>query len=564
MTSEKLPDKSEAAILPRELASRILARRRLLEFIKRLDPTYMAGWVHRDICARLEKFSEDVAKGLSPRLMLLMPPRHGKSRIASMAFPAWHLGRYPNHEFISASYNVALSMGFSRKCQAVMEDPRYPFEDIALDPNNKSAETWGITNKGVVAAGGFIAAGVGGGITGKGAHVLSIDDPIKNHEEADSLLVREGLWDWYTSTAYTRLAPGGGVLVIQTCWHDDDLAGRLQQAMIAGKDDPDVDQFEIIKYPAVAEADEWLDTTTNEIVRIETKRPILRDEMFNPERWALHRAAATTDANIELFRQMPDHPPMSLVRVKGEALHTERYDLLKLARIRKTLPIRFWSALYQQNPVPDDGSFFTRALFKRAHVPDRHACNVFMTWDFAIKEKQHNDYTVGGVAYQDSDDLVHDVDMVRFKSGDAFFIVEAIIALIKKHKTPGMRIGFEDGQIFASLEALIRKRMRDEKLFVPYELLTPVTDKKVRAAPLQGRMQQGRWSFNDKAEWFPVAQAEMLRFPNGVHDDIVDQKAWMARLIEKYEAPKPRVAKHMKSWKDKLPRERRGDSSMVA
>jgi hypothetical protein len=104
-----------------------------------------------------------------------------------------------------------------------------------------------------VAPGGFIAAGVGGGITGKGAHMLSIDDPIKNHEEADSLLVREGLWDWYGSTAYTRLAPGGGVLVIQTCWHDDDLAGRLQQAMQAGKDDPDVDQFEIIKYPAVAE-----------------------------------------------------------------------------------------------------------------------------------------------------------------------------------------------------------------------------------------------------------------------------------------------------------------------
>jgi hypothetical protein len=107
--------------------------------------------VHRDICMRLEKFSDDVAKGLSPRLMLLMPPRHGKSRIASMAFPAWHLGRYPNHEFISASYNVALSMGFSRKCQAVMNDPRYPFEDVELDPNNQSAETWGITNKGIVA-----------------------------------------------------------------------------------------------------------------------------------------------------------------------------------------------------------------------------------------------------------------------------------------------------------------------------------------------------------------------------------------------------------------------------
>jgi predicted phage terminase large subunit-like protein len=558
------PAPSDQAAIHRELASRVLARRRLLAFIQRLDPTYLAGWVHRDICMRLEKFSEDVAKGLSPRLMLLMPPRHGKSRIASMAFPAWHLGRYPHHEFISASYNVALSMGFSRKCQGVMNDPRYPFEDVRLDPNNQSAETWGLVHKGVVAPGGFIAAGVGGGITGKGAHILSIDDPIKNHEEADSLLVREGLWDWYGSTAYTRLAPGGGVLVIQTCWHDDDLAGRLQQAMQAGKDDPDVDQFEIIKYPAVAEADEWIDSVTGEIVRVETKRELSRADMFDAARWAVQRAAVEAQANADLFAQDADAVGLTLLRVKGEALHPERYDLLKLARIKRTLSNRFWSALYQQNPVPDDGSFFTRDMFKRAHLPDKNACSVFMTWDFAIKEKQHNDYTVGGVAYQDVDDLVHDADMVRFRSGDAFFIVEAIIALIKKHRTTTMRIGFEDGQIFSSIEALLRKRMREERMFVPYELLTPVTDKQARAAPLQGRMQQGRWSFSDKAEWFPVAQAEMLRFPNGIHDDIVDQKAWMARLIEKYEPPRKVVPKSQKSWKDKIPREgRRGGTHMT-
>jgi predicted phage terminase large subunit-like protein len=552
---------SDQVSVQKELASRVLARRRLLHFIQRHDSTYLAGWVHHDICRRLERFSDEVAKGMSPRLMLLMPPRHGKSRIASIAFPAWHLGRNPSHEFISASYNVALSMGFSRKVQGVMEDPRYCF-DLKLDPNNKSAETWGLESE----VGGFVAAGVGGGITGKGAHILSIDDPIKNAEEADSMTTREALWDWYTSTAYTRLAPGGGVLVIQTCWHDDDLAGRLQQAMAAGKDDPDVDKFEIIKYPAIAEADEWLDPALDEIVRIETKRELIREEMFDQVRWAVARAAATVDAQAELAKQKPEAHGFKLLRVKGEPLHTARYDLPKLARIKKTLPIRFWSALYQQNPVPDDGSFFTRDQFKRAVPPNKNACNVFVAFDFAITEKQANDYTVGVVGLQDEDDTLHIVDVVRFKSGDAFFIVDTMVSLIIRWYVPGIRVGCENGQIFLALESLFKKRMREKKISVPYETLQPVTDKKVRASPLQGRMQQSRISYAAGAEWFTVVQNEMLRFPSGIHDDTIDAQAWLARMVAQYEAPRRARAKQQKSWKDKLPsaNAKRSGSHMVA
>lgn len=539
-----MPDAKESAAFKQELASRVLARRRLLHFIQRLDPTYLAGWVHKDICRRLERFSDDVAKGLSPRLMLLMPPRHGKSRIASMTFPAWHLGRYPHHEFIAASYNVGLSMGFSRKVQGILAHPKYPF-DARLDPNNGSAESWGIAG----ATGGYVAAGVGGGITGKGAHVLVIDDPIKNAEEADSLTTREALWDWYTSTAYTRLAPGGGVLVIQTCWHDDDLAGRLQQVMASNRDDEDVDHFEIIKYPAIAEADEWIDNTSEEIVRVESDKAITKEEFIDGTRLSVFRAASIPRAAAQNVT-VATH---TLLRVKGEPLHQERYDLGKLARIKKTLPNRFWSALYQQNPVPDDGSFFTRDQFKRGMPPSRQICNVFITFDFAITEKQHNDFTVGAVGYQDEDDMLHIAEVKRLKSGDAFAIVDMIIALIRRHYKHGMRLGFEHGQIFLALEALLKKRMREEKLFVPYETLTPVTDKKVRASPLQGRMQQGRVMYAEGAEWFPVVQGEMLRFPNGVHDDTVDAQAWLARLVANYEAPRRVAQKQTKSWKDKLP-----------
>lgn len=535
----------DKALLQKELAARVLARRRLVHFTKRMNPLYKDGWVHRDICARLERFSDDVIAGLSPRLMILMPPRHGKSELASRNFPVWHLGRAPSHEIIAASYNVALSMTFSRKAQGIIEDPRYPF-DIKLDPNNKSAETWGISDKsGLILPGAYVAAGVGGGITGKGAHIGIIDDPIKNAEEADSLTTREALWDWYTSTFYTRLSPGGGVLVIQTCWHDDDLAGRLQQVMRANPDDPDTDNFEIVRYPAIAEADEWIEHDTDDIVRIEHDWKFDRetiDEALDAHRAkAVARAAATID--------MSKH---TLLRAKGEPLHAERYDIKKLLRIKKTLPARFWSALYQQNPVPDDGAFFLREQFQRAQPPPKERCNVFLTGDFAITDKTRNDFTVLRVGLVDEYDMLHFVDFVRLKSGDAFFIVEAIISLISKWKTHNMRLGFEKGQIFLALEALLKQRMREERLFMPYEYLTPVTDKTARASPLQGRMQQGRVSFAEGAEWFPVVQQEYLRFPNGVHDDIVDADAWMARLATNYAPPRPPKLKSERSWKDKL------------
>ncbi|MFZ8915047.1 MAG: hypothetical protein ACO2YP_10705, partial [Pseudomonadales bacterium] len=109
----------------KELALRILTRKRLLPFVERFNPDYSAGWVHKDICRRLEKFSQDVVEKKSPRLMLFMPPRHGKSTLASIAFPAWHLGRNPDHEFISCSFSVSLAMGFSRKVRQLLREPTY-------------------------------------------------------------------------------------------------------------------------------------------------------------------------------------------------------------------------------------------------------------------------------------------------------------------------------------------------------------------------------------------------------------------------------------------------------
>jgi len=544
----------------KEMASRTLSKRRLLPFIERMNPRYMAGWVHEDICRRLERFSDDVEAGLSPRLMLLMPPRHGKSEIASKTFPAWHLGRFPDHEIIACSYNVGLAMGFSRKVQQLFDDPAYQtvFE-ARLNPNHRAAEEWGVHGR----LGGYVAAGVGGGITGKGAHVLIIDDPIKNAEEADSADIREKLWDWYGSTAYTRLAPGAGVLVIQTWWHDDDLAGKLQMAMAS---DPEADQFEIIKYPALAEAAEFLNTETDEIVRVITTMTF--DPVKSEIDPGVYMALLESEARNEAVRLGLDNAALRFLRPKGASLHEARYDVKKLKRIKAVIPPRFWSALYQQNPVPDDGSYFTKDQFKRAPMAPPHALSdyvhVYQTWDFAISEKQQNDYTVGTVGIQDDLDQINVAEVVRFKSGDAFFIVNAILATAKRWYHPSLILGFEDGQIFRSIEALLKKRMMEESFFVPYEVLRPLTDKMARARPLQGRMQQGRVFFNSQGEWYETVRNEMLRFPAGVHDDCVDSLAWLAQLIVGKPAPSRPKAPPPKSWKDKLRTTGKGAGHMAA
>lgn len=545
----------------KELASRTLAKRRLLPFIQRMNPRYMAGWVHEDICRRLERFSEDVEKGLSPRLMLLMPPRHGKSEIASKTFPAWHLGRYPDHEIIACSYNVGLAMGFSRKVQQLFDDPAFQTVfDARLNPNHRAAEEWGVHGR----LGGYVAAGVGGGITGKGAHVLIIDDPIKNAEEADSADIREKLWDWYGSTAYTRLAPGAGVLVIQTWWHDDDLAGKLQQAMVA---DPDADQFEIIKYPAIAEQAEFLNLQTDEIVRVETiigydeKTAELRGEQEHLSLLEQISRKAAKEAGH-------DNDELQFLRPKGASLHTARYDVKKLKRIKAVIPPRFWSALYQQNPVPDDGSYFTKDQFKRRDMLPPHALNdyvhVYQAWDFAISEKQQNDYTVGSVGIQNDKDEIDVAEVIRMKSGNSIHIVDAILSTAKRWYHPSLILGFEDGQIFRSIEALLKKRMEEEGFYVPYEVLRPLTDKMARARPLQGRMQQGRVYFNSQGEWYETVRNEMLRFPAGVHDDCVDSLAWLAHLIVGKPAPSRPKPPPPASWKDKLRTTGRGSGHMAA
>ena len=475
----------------KEMARRELSRRRLLPFVERFQPDYEAGWVHQDICRRLENFAEDVAKRKHPRLMIAMPPRHGKSTLVSRMFPAWYLGHFPTHEFILCSYSGSLAMSFSRQVRAIMRDPAYhTLFSTELDPDSQSVENW-LTTKG----GGLLATGVSGAQTGKGAHVLLIDDPVKNREDADSETQRQACWDWYTSTAYTRLAPGGGVLVIQTRWHDDDLSGRLLEAQRHG-----ADEWDLIEYEAIASKDE-------------------------------------------------EH------RKKGEPLHDARYGLSQLNRIRKAVGERDWSALYQQKPVADEGNYFNNTMFPRYKPidrPDRADMNVYQAWDLAIGQKEDNDFSVGVTVGMDKQHRLWVLDVIRGK-WDGFALVQQILDGYKRWEPD--RIGIEKGQILMSINVFLQREIEQRQLWGCF--VEPLTcgknDKMARCRAIQGLMKAGDVLFPETqtTPWVDALVWEMMRFPTGVHDDQCDAMGHVGLMFNMMNSVPEVQPKQKPSWKDK-------------
>ena len=512
-----------------ELAQRELCRRRLLPFIQRFRPKYNAGWVHADICRRLERFMRQVERGEEPRLLLMCPPRSGKSEIGSRHFAPWVLGQHPDWEIIAASHTSSLSMSFSRYIRDLMRNPAYGavFPDAVLDPSSQSTENWNLTR-----GGGYIAAGVGTGITGRGAHVLLLDDLVKDIEAADSITIRDNTWEWYLSTAYTRLAPGGGVIGIMTWWSGDDWAGRIQEAMNAG----DGDKFEIVRYPAINEYGDEYVLEDDSIVEIQPGRLVPAGaRMTRPQNTAIHPARYTTEAMLRIKRNL-------------------------IAGGQK----RVWDALYQQNPVPDEGNFFNKEMFRYyGSPPARSELYVYQAWDFAISEGRESDYTVGVCIGQDHYDNLYILDVRRFRSGDGGYIIDEILDFAATWNADVL--GFEDGQIWKAIEFQFQKRCEERRQYPSYELLKPLTDKMVRANPLKGRMQLGKVFFDKHAPYFTDLHKEFLHFPAGKHDDQVDAVAWTIRLTLSRSAPKREIKEpKMPSWRDRLKVGYKGDTSHMA
>lgn len=205
--------------IEREAIMAEAARRDLIRYTRRMYPGYRPAEHQRALAAALES----IERGEIRRLIVTMPPRHGKSELVSRRFPAWYLGRNPGRRIIACSYAATLAERFSGAARDQFADPRWPFA-ARLSPTSASRAAWDIEGE----RGGYIAAGVGGPITGEGADLLIIDDPVKNSEEADSAIIRDSIWNWYQTTAYTRLeGRGAAIVLLMTRWHEGDLAGRL-------------------------------------------------------------------------------------------------------------------------------------------------------------------------------------------------------------------------------------------------------------------------------------------------------------------------------------------------
>lgn len=355
-------------------------------------------------------------------------------------------------------------------------------------------------------------------------HILILDDLVKDQEAADSPTIRENTWEWYISTAHSRLAPGGGVLGVMTWWSEDDWAGRIQETMKG-----DGEKFEIVRYPAINdEGDEYI----------------------------------LPDDSIE---QIPPGSPVPegsvMTRPMNSALHPERYDLKSLLKKKLNYMaagmVRMWNALYQQNPTPDSGIMFTKDLFRRyVHPPSRRGRLIYQAWDFAITEKTASDWTVCATIMQDEFDNLYVLDVFRFKSGDGNAIVEHMIDQYVLWDAD--YLGMEDGQIWKTMQSQFEKRCKERKVYPSTQILVPLTDKLVRANPIKGRMQLGKVYFPEEGSrpWVDVCVREMIVFPNGKHDDQVDALAWAVRMTLDRPPPKDPTPKTKapESWKTKLNR----------
>ena len=240
-----------------ELATRRqnkLAYDDLIEFCKRMQPDYIVGKHHRILANMLM----DIEKGAKDRVCVNIPPRHGKSQLVSIFYPAWFLGRNPTKKVMMVSHTTDLAVDFGRKVRNLISTDEYAqiFPTVKLAIDSKSAGRWN-TNSG----GEYYACGVGSALAGRGADLLLVDDP---HSEQDvingNFSTFEKAYEWYTFGARTRLMPGGRVAIVQTRWHMDDLTGRVVKDMAQNERS---DQFEVIEFPAILEVE---DAETDEIV----------------------------------------------------------------------------------------------------------------------------------------------------------------------------------------------------------------------------------------------------------------------------------------------------------
>lgn len=398
-----------------------------------------------------------VSSGELKRVIIAMPPRHGKSERVSRKFPAWHIGRNPNDEVILASYSVDLSRGFSRIARDTLANHPNIF-DVSVDPANQSAESWGTDGH----RGGLHAAGVGGPITGKGARIAIIDDPVKNAEEADSETMREKIWEWYTSTLYTRLTPDGRIIVVMTRWHEDDLVGRLlkKEADEIAEGTHKGEKWTVINFPALAEKDDYLG------------------------------------------------------RAEGDPLWPEfGFDKDRMEQIKVDVGSRVFNALYQQRPSAADGNLLKREWWRYYdHNNPPPFASMLLSVDAAFKDEDDSDYVVLQVWGKNGANM-YLVDQIRAKLNFPATL-QSINNMCAAYPDAVVKL-IEDK---ANGSAIIQTLQGKLGGIIP---VNPEGGKVARVNAVSAYIESGN-VYLPRTTWIKDFVEEAASFPNGKNDDQVD------------------------------------------
>jgi len=304
----------------------------LIEFCKRMQPDYIVGKHHRILADLLMS----IEQGDKDRICVNIPPRHGKSQLVSIFFPAWFLGRNPGKKVMMVSHTTDLAVDFGRKVRNLISTDEYQaiFSTVQLASDSKSAGRWN-TNSG----GEYYACGIGSALAGRGADLLLVDDP---HSEQDvingNFSVFEKAYEWFTFGARTRLMPGGRVAIIQTRWHMDDLTGRVTRDMAQNER---ADEYEVVEFPAILEVE---DEETDEIVE--------------------------------------------------KPLWPEFFDLEALLRTKASMPTFQWNAQYQQEPTAEEAALVKREWWNIWEPENPPQCEyIIMSLDAAAEKHNRADFT---------------------------------------------------------------------------------------------------------------------------------------------------------------------------